>query len=670
MQRNLNRAVLAGLMARQSAVALESEEAPVVVPTESAADTTAAAVAAGAGEAGVPETAPVAETTAPTVIIKVEVEQASKPAGGDAPVVEVPPAAAEPVVEVVPEAAAEVPAADAGDAAAVAADAVPGAETPVDEVPPAESAEVPPAEGEAAAPAADAPAEGAPAEAGEVAADAPASAEVPAGEPAADAPVDAPVEGEAAADVPAADAAPAADAPPVDAEPTAAETDAAAAEVQTVIDESKAEGEEEGAAAAVSKEDLVVTSDTTPIGSSPEMITADQIAPELDEMATELSTYSEGGEALDKISDILESSAEEGGLPKSAAQILEVAVEHIHQSLKFKPPVGILAMEAFEQPGIRVSATSIALEEVAKSAKEAWESIKAGIAKFFAMVAGFYDKLASGALMQQKAAEGILKRLQGMGDVKASGTLQNPSLAKAFMLGTSVSKNVPQDLLTASKVLDGVWQHGGVLVDAIPKLINTATDREAAKQAIVQLITTNVAAVMKPNSGLSDLGVDDAPEGTQGYSTPPVLGNQVLWAYVPKSVEGLGRVAFGRTVVGVETSGDTLAILNTGEVKAVATIVLNTAKSMAALPELSRKLKAALTAFNTYASKSASEDAKPDPFLGKVLHQLAGGLTSNAVKLAFANNSAALNYCNKSLDALAPKKEAAPAAAPAAKAAA
>ena len=167
------------------------------------------------------------------------------------------------------------------------------------------------------------------------------------------------------------------------------------------------------------------------------------------------------------------------------------------------------------------------------------------------------------------------------------------------MLGTSVSKNVPQDLLTASKVLDGVWQHGGVLVDAIPKLINTATDREAAKQAIVQLITTNVAAVMKPNSGLSDLGVDDAPEGTQGYSTPPVLGNQVLWAYVPKSVEGLGRVAFGRTVVGVETSGDTLAILNTGEVKAVATIVLNTAKSMAALPELSRKLKAALTAFNT-----------------------------------------------------------------------
>lgn len=726
MQRNLNRALLATLMAR-SVPALESEDitatgepvvppvdaAPAVVPAEAAATTTAEAVAAATGEAGVPEAAPVAETTAPTVHIKIEVEQASKPAGAvDAPVTAVPPA--EPAAVVPTEASAEVPGAatDAvgGDAAGLT-DVVPGADAAVDaaltpgvdapaaevvvetpgtgdaapeastaapaeepaaaEVPAEAAAEVPPVD--AAAPEAAAVAEPAPGEAGEVAPEAPASGEAVT-EPVAEVPaVDdaAPVEG--AAEVPAVDAAAApADAgepavePPVDAAPTATETDAAAAEVQEAIDATKDAAAEDGAVAAVAKEDLVVTGDLTPIGDTPDVINADQIAPELDEMASELNAYQAGGDALGEIKDVLEAAAEEGGLPKSAAQILEVAVEHIHQTLGLAPPIGILAMESFDEPGVRISATSIALEEIAKTAKEIWETIKAGIAAFLEKVMNFYDRLASGALMQQKQAEAILEQVAALGDKKISGTIKSAVLAKAFMRGVSVSKNIPQDLLTTNKVLDAAWVHGGTLAQGISSLLSNEANAAAAKEKLVQLVQQHVAAVLKPDANLSDVGVADAPQGTNGYATLPLLGNNVLWAYVPKTVADLGSMAFGRQVVDIETSGDTVMILNTAEIKAIAAIVVNTTKSMTALANMSRTLKSALASFNTFASQSENADAKPDPVLTKAIHQLAAGLASNASKLAFANNSAALSYCKASLAKLSPQPEAAPAAAPAA----
>lgn len=679
MQRNLNRALLAQLMA-SGKPALESEEVPAVVPAEAASTTTPEAVAAASGEAGVPETPPAAETTAPTVIIKVEVEQASKPADAAPPADVVPPA--EPVAEIVPDATGtEVPPADGEAAAEVAADAATDV-VPAEgaaEVPPAEGAEVPPAEGEAA-PAADAaPAEGAetPAadaagEAGEVAPEAPAGGEAPAAEvpEGGEAPsTETPAEGEA----PAADAAPAADSgepaaePAVDAKPTQGEEDAAAAEVQAAIDETKA-GDEEGAVAEVSAEDLVVTSDITPIGAEPDVIHPDQIAPELEEMQSEINGYVSGGDALDKIADIAESAAEEGGLPKSAAQVLEVAVEHIHQSLGLPAPIAILSMESFDQPGIRVRATAIAMEEIAKTAADIWKTIKEAIAKFFTMVVGFYDKVVSGAAMQQKTAEGILKQLESLGDKKAEGTVGSATLVKALARGTSASKNVPQDLLTTDKVMSLAYQHGAILADSITSLLSNEANVAAAKEKLVQLVGSNVAAVLKPDANLSDVGVADAPEGTQGFATLPLLGNHVLWAYVPKSVDGLGKMAFGRQVVQAEVQGDALPVLNTSDIKAIASIVVNSTKGMALIAGQSRKLKAALNSFNTYAQQAAQADAKPDPVMTKVLHQLAAGLSSNAAKIALANNSAALQYCKLSLTKLNPKAEAAPAegAAPAA----
>lgn len=731
MQRNLNRALLATLMA-STKPALESVEdglpgdtpvdgAPAVVPAEAAASTTPEAVAAATGEAGVPETPPAAETTAPTVIIKVEVEQASKPAGASAATAaEIPP---EPAAAIVPEASGtevppaadaaavggDTPAVDAAPAADAALDAAatPGVDAPAAEVvvetpaagdtapeasaaaptetpaeePAAAAAEAPvegateaPAEGAAEEPAAAAAEEPAPGASGEVAPEAPASGEAPT-EPAAETPPEdttvAPVDG--TTEVPPVDAAaapadagePAAEVP-VDATPSATETDAAASEVQAAIDETKKAGEE-GAEAAVSEEDLVVTGDLTPIGSEPDVIHADQIAPELEEMATELNAYQEGGDALGKIKDIVEGASEEGGLDKTAAQILEVAVEHIHQSLGLTSPIGILAMEAYDDQSTRGSATSIAMEEIAKTAKEVWESIKAGIAKFMEMVVAFYDRLASGALIQQQQAEGILKQLTALGDKKVTGTVKSAALAKALARGNSLSKNVAQDLLTTNKVLDAAWEHGGALATNITSLMSNEANSGAAKEKLVQLVQQHVAAVLKPEANLSDAGVADAPQGTTGYATQFLLGNNVLWAYVPKTVNDLGSMAFGRQAAQVEVSGDELPVLNTAEIKAIAAIVVNTAKSMAALSNMSRTLKGALASFNTFASQSANADQKPDPVLTKAIHQLAAGLASSASKLAFANNSAALSYCKSSLAKLAPETEAAPkAAAPAA----
>lgn len=646
MQRSINRAVLSSLMARHSSnIALESDEVPAVVPTEAAANTTDEAVAAAAGEAGVPETPPVAETTAPTVIIKVEVEQASKPGAGAAPTAVVdstPPE--EPADETPADLAAETPSPEAGEAADVAAAAdapAEGGEAPAGDVP--------------EAPAADASAE-APAEAGEAAptegaADAPADGEAGEAAPAPDAGADA-----AAAPAEAAES-------PVDAKPTEGEKAAAAEEVQTAIDETKAAGEE-GAEASVAKEDLVVTSDSTPIGDEPEMITADQIAPELNEMSEELNTYNEGGEALGKISDILEASAEEGGLPKSAAQVLEVAVEHIHQTLKLPRPIGILAMEAFDEPGVRVSATSIAMEEIAKTARDVWETIKAAIVKFIGMIITFYDKCSEMALMHVRTATKYKKEAEALGDKGSEGkVIEDAALAKAFAVDQIVPQNIPTQLAGVNTALNKVIGSGGMYIDEITNLIGHTGGIDDAKAKLVNGLGTNVASVgYQPAPDLEKIGAPKPAEGANGFATPAMLGNYHLWAHVPKDVANLGNLKFGYAAANITPNTTKVPLLSAQEIRSVCESILNTHQTMLGLKDFSRKLKTTLNSFNAFVSKAENENAKPDRDLGKILHQLASGMSTGAVKVSTAINSSSLKYCQKSLATLAPKAAEAPAA--------
>lgn len=697
---------------------------PATAPVEGSAETTPAAVAAATGEQG--QTDPAAEApAAPTVIIKVEVEQASKPAepavvtevpagdvaptGGDAVAAAATDEAAASAETAVDAAAGEAPAAATadvpGDTTAVPAEAA--AEVPTEtlgdvaaapeggeaaaQAAPAATTDTPPAEGATdAASAADAIASAAAEPAAETppatAADAAPEGGAEGGEggEAATAPTDAgsadntalPEEAAAAAaEAPAEGAGEVTDAQ-VDGKPTEAEKDEAAEEVQAAI--AAAKGEEEVVVAAAKEEmgapavepaaasNADAVEDALPMIEEVEMHVAEDPAPEIEAIATEIDGYQGGAETMERIGEVLAEAAEEGGLNESGAKVLEVAVEGFHKLMALPAPKGILAMECFAEPGTRISATTIALEAVTETAKAAWKTVWAAIQEWLGKLGDFYNKLASGALIQGKRAEGILAAVAKMGDKSGEGMISSPTLVKALSRGSSVSKNIPGEMLAMNKVVDAAIGHGSALAAAVPGLVN-GLDVGASKEAFVKLVTQHVASVLKPDSNLSDVGVADAPEGTNGYSTQPMLGNVVLWAYVPKSAESLGKLNFGRHVFEAEggTGGGELPVLNTAQIKALASIVLNMSKSLADLRKAEQAVKAAAAAFGQYIQKGEQAgEAKPDGSLAHALRQNTAGLLMHASKMGYTVNSSALAYCEASLKKLSGGEQAA--AAPAA----
>lgn len=664
---------------------------------------------AGASAAAAAETPPatvdIADPSAPAADLSVDAAGAPD-ATATTVVVDAP--AGDAAVAEIPAGAAEAPAGDAG----ITPEA--GLETPD-----AAAAVVPPAEGtDAAAVSAEVPAEGdaaaTPTEGGE--APAAASAETPTegvvetpteGTPSTDAEVPAEGAAVAAAEVPAEGAAPAAtpaegaaaepatpaadvtpetgsaqtpteggDAAAVDANPSNADEAAAAAEVQAAIDATKAEGEAETEAGAA-KEDIAVVvpegGDTAqvenalPVIDEVEAIHEGEIAPDIEEVAAELDAYQDGAETMAKIAAILEEAAEEGGINEAGAKVMEVAVEHIHNQLGLKKPVGIMAMETFALPGgDRIDATSVAMEAVSETVQNVWKTILAGLQKFMGMVVEFYNKLSSGALIQKQQADALLAQAQALGDKKVAGVISSPTLTHKLAVQGNLSQNLSADLVNSGRVCIAAIQQGFALAQAGRALLQQQ-DISAGKAALLEGLTKAVSAVMSANANPAEVGMEAAPDGTVAYTSPIMLGNYVLTACLPKGVEELGKAQFGVANFEPEFSKTDLPILNTEQIATLAKVVQSHAGALADMKKAEAEVKAMAQAFQAYANKSEGAGSKPDATIVRLVKEFTAGLLRNSAKVLYANNAAVLEYCNVSLKKLSGKVEgAAPAATPAA----
>ena len=104
-----------------------------------------------------------------------------------------------------------------------------------------------------------------------------------------------------------------------------------------------------------------------------EIIESNKEGVDLDQDIDTVETASDDIDTLDDIAEVIEESAENGGMTPDAAKMVEVAVESIMRrqgmSLEYK---AIASLESFGSTSSRMSATKLSLESVKEKSKELW----------------------------------------------------------------------------------------------------------------------------------------------------------------------------------------------------------------------------------------------------------------------------------------------------------
>lgn len=138
-------------------------------------------------------------------------------------------------------------------------------------------------------------------------------------------------------------------------------------------------------------------------------------------------------ETLEEIKDVLEEAAEEGdGIDETAAKIVEVAVESIYARLGMEYRGLGTSAESFSSSRSRVTATKIAAEGIADSAKRAWEAIKKFFKKIWDYIKDFAKSIFTSIGRLKAAAASMEKKLSKAGKDKRDDTFTSSFIVANF----------------------------------------------------------------------------------------------------------------------------------------------------------------------------------------------------------------------------------------------
>lgn len=114
--------------------------------------------------------------------------------------------------------------------------------------------------------------------------------------------------------------------------------------------------------------------------------------------------------ALESIYDVMTLTIANGGLDQHNAQVANVAIAHLYKrvGIKTKP---MPAMESFDWPAARITATQLALEGVQSALKTIWEAIVKAIKDSIQWVKNFFIKVFSATGKLEKRADDLEKEL-------------------------------------------------------------------------------------------------------------------------------------------------------------------------------------------------------------------------------------------------------------------
>jgi hypothetical protein len=383
----------------------------------------------------------------------------------------------------------------------------------------------------------------------------------------------------------------------------------------------------------------------------------------------------EAVEALEAYCEGLATAAENGGLDRHGARMMNIGLEQIYSKMGFSQTKAAVSMESFGGSSSRVGATTLAMEDIKDKIKEIWKAIVAAIKRAIAWAKGHFDKIFGAAQNLQKRAKAVQEKAKGINGTPKEKTFENERIVKALHINGAVPASVSSELATVKKVADAVFTHvaefnqknGESALEAL-----NADDGNMAKFQIMAPSANAGNAVTDPKA----LGFSDPHDGLGLVRSVELPGNKAVLQEVPAKAasgeEAAKMLSHVTAYVGAfnpkgkEPTKTTVATLQPtecgkigAEVEELMTEVINYKAKLAKASELQDKLaKAAEKAGKESTTEEDKDKAKYLSWQQKVTQNTVANVSRAPAGMAayvLNTSKAALDYAELSLKQYAGK---------------
>lgn len=184
------------------------------------------------------------------------------------------------------------------------------------------------------------------------------------------------------------------------------------------------------------------------------MLEATDMDGEVDGQMDEIEMVADSSDELSNIADVMEKSAENGGMDEQTAEVVEVAVEGIYARMGVKRFAKMPAMEAFSNKDSKLQSTRIAIEDIKTFIANAWKKIIEAISSASEFVMNLLKKIFDVNLRMKDRATAYKTKLATLsGKEAAAKTIAAGSFGKALALNDNEPATFSGDVVIGLKNL-------------------------------------------------------------------------------------------------------------------------------------------------------------------------------------------------------------------------
>lgn len=256
-----------------------------------------------------------------------------------------------------------------------------------------------------------------------------------------------------------------------------------------------------------------------------------EIQGDMEEVASDdaaVETAAEVSEEMEVAVESLRVAAQNGGIDRFGAQLLQNQMDSWNKRLGSKDAVKRISTEAFGNIQGRAGTTTLSVEEVEKANTGVWQKIVAMWEKMVNFIVGLWNKFFDGATrLGDRAKKVAAVKVDGE---PSSKTFQNAGLAKALHINGVVNAvEAAKDVAGFGAFLTPSAEGAIKVAEDVMKAID-AKNAEGITAAFKHINVTGYAKVADPAS----VGMSSPGDGVELYKSEALPGNRAFITFFPK----------------------------------------------------------------------------------------------------------------------------------------
>jgi hypothetical protein len=360
----------------------------------------------------------------------------------------------------------------------------------------------------------------------------------------------------------------------------------------------------------------------TPVEAGADSVEADLVEVNADvvQIVQDDAIVADAAEAVDELEDTavaLESIAQNGGLDRNGARVLNMFMVSINRRMGYPDNYKTMSVESFGGTNDKASQTKLAAESIAEKAKELWGKIVEMFRSAIQGLVNIWNRLFDGATKLKARAENLAKAAAENKGEKSGDTFENQTLATNLQLGGNINvKEAAKRIAQEASVLETISKASIAFAGKAASLV------ESGDLGMVTQLVHDVAGPTQQGfakvADAASVGVPAPGEGVELFKSEELPGNKAIIAFVPGA--GANAAALGQAGYKLGTfdaskkiaDAAKLPVLSTQDVVEVAKQISLAADSLLSYKKYQQEAEAAAKKVIALAEKKAKETVRAE----------------------------------------------------------